>query len=325
MPKQVDKNGLTPDLITFKDSHLEKIIMEYTAESGVRNLERSIGSVCRTVAYDYAICKEPAKFEPVQVTTEIIEDALGLRKYEHQLQERITQPGVAIGLAYTAIGGSALLVETAMFPGTGQIKLTGKLGEVMRESVNTCISWIQYNSSYIGILNENSSARFQDSDIHLEQMKNKQIMVNTFKDIDLHVHFPAAATPKDGPSAGVTITVALVSLFTGQRVRSDVAMTGELSLQGLVLPIGGVKEKCMAAHRNGIKNILLPKQNKKDIGEIPKDLLAEMNLTFCGHVGEYLEHALEKKVDARFVKQTQDNFRRAKGSSLQIKEVEAKM
>lgn len=171
----------------------------------------------------------------------------------------------------------------------------------MRESVNTAISWIQYNSSFIGILEENSSSKFSDMDIHLEQIKNKQIMTDQFKDIDLHIHFPAAATPKDGPSAGVTITVALVSLFTGQRVRSDFAMTGELSLQGLVLPIGGVKEKCMAALRNNITNILLPKQNEKDIADIPKDLRDKLNIKFCTHISEYLEHALEKKVDRNFL------------------------
>ena len=167
------------------------------------------------------------------------------------------KPGVAIGLAYTSIGGSALLVETTKFPGNGQLKLTGKLGDVMRESINTSISWIQSNASKIGILTHPYlKLSVQDEDRQKE--KDNRIMQETFKNMDLHVHFPAAATPKDGPSAGVTITVALVSLFTGRRVRSDFAMTGEISLQGLSLPVGGIKEKCIAAHRNGIKNVILP-------------------------------------------------------------------
>lgn len=250
---------------------LEKIIMEYTAESGVRNLERSIGSVCRAVAYDYAVCPNTANFKSVKVSSALVEEALGTRKFDHHLNERIMRPGVAIGLAYTSIGGSALLVETTKYPGSGQLKLTGKLGEVMRESVNTSISWIQANASKIGILTyPMSKLTVTEAESSIE--RETKIMQSSFKNIDLHVHFPAAATPKDGPSAGVTITVALVSLFTSRRVRSDFAMTGEISLQGLALPVGGIKEKCMAAHRNGIKNVILPKQNEKDLKDLPDDL-----------------------------------------------------
>lgn len=187
-----------------------------------------------------------------------------------------------MGLAYTTIGGSALLVETTKYPGTGQLKLTGKLGDVMRESVNTSISWIQANASKIGILKPLNKISVSDADKSL--LKEQKMMHETFKSIDLHVHFPAAATPKDGPSAGVTITVALVSLFTARRVRSDFAMTGEISLQGLALPVGGIKEKCMAAHRNGITNVILPLQNKDDVKDIPEDLRKQIKIHFAERV-----------------------------------------
>lgn len=300
VPRQITNNGITPQTISFGDDKLNKIIMEYTAESGVRNLERAIGTVCRTVAYEYAISADQSKFQQIVVNDELIEEALGNIKYDHQLRERILKPGVAIGLAYTSIGGSALLVETTKFPGSGQLKLTGKLGEVMRESINTSISWIQTNASKIGILRPLNKMTVTEAESSIQ--RERKIMQETFKYIDLHVHFPAAATPKDGPSAGVTISVALVSLFTARRVRSDIAMTGEISLQGLVLPVGGIKEKCMAAHRNGIRNVILPDQNKKDINDIPDDLKKDMNFHFGSNVEQYLEIALEKKVDQEFLR-----------------------
>ena len=170
----------------------------------------------------------------------------------------------------------------------------------MRESVNTSISWIQANASKIGILKPLSQISVSDADKSL--LKEQRMMHETFKSIDLHVHFPAAATPKDGPSAGVTITVALVSLFTARRVRSDFAMTGEISLQGLALPVGGIKEKCMAAHRNGITNVILPIQNKDDVKDIPEDLRKQIKIHFAEKVEQYLELALEKEVDRKFLR-----------------------
>ena len=171
----------------------------------------------------------------------------------------------------------------------------------MRESVNTSISWIQSNASKIGIL-QLPLNKLSVADETKSLRKEQKIMQETFKNIDLHVHFPAAATPKDGPSAGVTITVALVSLFTARRVRSDIAMTGEISLQGLALPVGGIKEKCMAAHRNGIMNVILPLQNKQDVKDIPEDLRKQIKIHFAENINQYLELALETKVDKDFLK-----------------------
>lgn len=175
-------------------------------------------------------------------------------------------------MAYTEVGGRALLIETTKYPGTGQLNLTGKLGEVMKESVNTALSWIKTSAVRIGIYKSLKKFSVDVADDHNSRPRADRNAELIFKQFDLHVHFPAAAVPKDGPSAGVTITTALVSLLTNRRVKSDFAMTGEISLQGLVLPVGGIKEKCIAAHRNGIKNVILPEKNQKDADEIPKDV-----------------------------------------------------
>jgi ATP-dependent Lon protease len=193
----------------------------------------------------------------VDVNEKILEEALGNPKFEVTMSEKLTRPGVAIGLAYTSYGGRALLIETIRYPGSGQLVLTGKLGDVMKESVGTCLSWIKANSHKLGIISPPQSS--QAISVQSEQDSEPRVLAETyFRKFDIHVHFPAAAVPKDGPSAGVTITTALVSLLTNRRVRKDVAMTGEISLQGLVLPIGGVKDKCIAAHRNGMKTVILP-------------------------------------------------------------------
>ena len=219
------------------------------------------------VAYRFAISENPDEFEKITVDNAIIQEALGNKKIDSMLNERITKPGVAIGLAYTSVGGRCLLIETTKFPGTGQLTLTGQLGDVMKESIGTSLSWIKTNAIRLGLLPLQGSQSSKDI---VRVIKSDNEMANTRPDVDisrlmsrwdLHVHFPAAATPKDGPSAGVTITVALVSLFSGRRVKADYAMTGEISLQGLVMPVGGIKEKVMAAHRNGQKNVILPKKN----------------------------------------------------------------
>ena len=219
----------------------------------------------------------------------IIQEALGNKKVDTFLHERITKPGVAIGLAYTTVGGRCLLIETTKFPGSGQLTLTGQLGDVMKESIGTSLSWIKTNAFRMGLLPTKKNREVfhlieSDTDV-VARSGNKEVDLDRLMHKwDLHVHFPAASTPKDGPSAGVTITVALVSLFCGRRVKSDFAMTGEISLQGLVLPVGGIKEKVMAAHRNGLKNVILPKKNEEDLDDVPEDLRREITVHFVSTV-----------------------------------------
>lgn len=215
----------------------------------------------------------------------IIQEALGNKKVDTFLHERITKPGVAIGLAYTTVGGRCLLIETTKFPGSGQLTLTGQLGDVMKESIGTSLSWIKTNAFRMGLLPTKKNREVfhlieSDTDVVARSGHKEVDLDRLMHKWDLHVHFPAASTPKDGPSAGVTITVALVSLFCGRRVKSDFAMTGEISLQGLVLPVGGIKEKVMAAHRNGLKNVILPKKNEEDLDDVPEDLRREITVHF---------------------------------------------
>eukprot|EP00347_Sterkiella_histriomuscorum_P014802 403359469 len=314
IPKQIKENGITDQIIEYKEREIEKIITEFTMESGVRNLDRAIGSVCRQVAYQYAISKTPEVFSKITVDDALIKEALGNPKYDFSMEERITRPGIAIviltllylifqGLAYTEVGGRALLIETAKYPGTGQLNLTGKLGDVMKESVNTALSWIKTNAGRIGVYKSLKKLRVDVADDPNHLVKEDRNAELIFKQFDLHVHFPAAAVPKDGPSAGVTITTALVSLLTNRRVKSDFAMTGEISLQGLVLPVGGIKEKTIAAHRNGIKNVILPFKNKKDIDEIPTDVRKDIQIHFAHRIEEVLELALEKTIDHKYLKE----------------------
>lgn len=294
IPRQVRENGLTDDQISFKEREIKTLISGYTMESGVRNLERSIGSVCRIVAYRYAVSKDPEGFKQVQVDSQIIKEALGNQKVDTMLHQSITQPGIAIGLAYTPVGGQALLIETSKFSGSGQITLTGQLGAVMKESIVTGLSWIKTNASQLGLIKKS------DVKVMSEASEEGKELLKRF---DIHVHFPAASVPKDGPSAGVTITVALVSLFCGRRVKADFAMTGEMSLQGIVLPVGGIKEKCMAAHRNKIRNVILPQRNRDDAKEIPEDVRSELIIHYVEKIEEALVLALEDNVDPSLQKQ----------------------
>ena len=260
VPRQLEAHGLTKKHLRFTERALAKIITYYTREAGVRNLEREIGAVCRAVAKEVA----EGRTEPVTVRVKEVERYLGPPKFLPEVAERVKVPGVAVGLAWTPVGGEILFVEATRMKGTGRLILTGKLGEVMRESAETALSYLRSRAQELGI----------EEDL--------------FSKVDVHIHVPAGAIPKDGPSAGITMLSALVSLFTGRTVRHDVAMTGEITLRGLVLPVGGIKEKVLAAKRAGIKEVILPKRNEKDLLDVPKE--AREKLTF--HLVSRVEEAL---------------------------------
>jgi ATP-dependent Lon protease len=268
-PRQIEANGLRPAQIDFADPALRAIIEEYTREAGVRNLEREIGNVCRKVAREIAEGKDPKRKR--RISAKRARELLGRRKYFAEARRRTREPGVATGLAWTPTGGEVLFVEaTAMPGGKGGLTITGQLGDVMRESAQAAISFVRGNIAEVapdrppGWWGEN----------------------------DLHIHVPAGAVPKDGPSAGVAMVVALASLVRGKRVDSNVAMTGEITLTGQVLPVGGLKEKSLAAQRAGIKRMIVPARNEGDIAEIPKHELGELEFTYVEHVRDALDVAL---------------------------------
>jgi ATP-dependent Lon protease len=275
VPKQVVRNGITENNVIFKSAGMNKLILEYTREAGVRNLEREIAKVCRQVAAEVA--KEKDKEKPEHVIKVInahnLEEFSGPPKFDTEVDSRARNPGVATGMAWTAAGGDVLYIEASKMPGKGNIVLTGKLGEVMSESCKMAVSLIRSKAHAVGIAEDDKTKFLEDTDIH--------------------IHFPAGAVPKDGPSAGITISTALVSLFTGKKVRTDTAMTGETSLRGLVLPVGGIKEKVIAAHRMGIKRIILPPKNEKDMKDVPQKVKDEVEFFFPETVEEVFELALE--------------------------------
>ncbi len=266
LPKQIKANGLKEDEITIDDGALRRIVGEYTREAGVRNLEREIATVCRKVAKQIAEGEQG----PFHVTIAQIPEMLGRPRFLEEVVERIDRPGVVTGLVWTPVGGDIIFIEAAMTPSKqNRLILTGQLGDVMKESVQAALSYVRSNAPALGI------------------------DPNVFEDKDIHVHVPAGAVPKDGPSAGVTMTTAIASLATGRKARSDVAMTGEISLRGKVLPIGGLKEKVLAAHRAGIKTVILPKRNEPDLEDLPKDLRDEMRFLPVTDASEVLAAALE--------------------------------
>jgi ATP-dependent Lon protease len=265
IPRQIAENGLSENAIHFTDDAIREIIRSYTREAGVRLLEREIGAVCRGVATRVA----EGRTETVVIEPAAIPTYLGPQKFINEIALRTSLPGVATGLAWTPVGGDILFVEATRMPGDGKLILTGQLGDVMKESAQAALSLVKSQARAFGI----------DAEL--------------FKQNDLHVHIPAGAIPKDGPSAGVTLFVALVSLLAGRRVNKDVAMTGEISLRGLVLPVGGIKEKVLAAKRAGLSSVLLPDLNRKDLEEIPAPARGGMHFEFLTTVDDALRLALE--------------------------------
>ena len=266
LPKQLEEHGLDDKVLDVRDSAIEEIIDHYTREAGVRELERQIAAVVRGMAVKVA---EGETNHRVVDNEDDVQEFLGPPKYTSEVAERTSETGVATGLAWTRVGGEILFIEVTRMYGTGKLQLTGQLGDVMKESAHAALSFVRSNSHKFGI------------------------PLDFLEKSDLHIHIPAGAMPKDGPSAGVTMFTALVSLLTGINVRHDVAMTGEITLRGRVLPVGGIKEKVLAAHRAGIKRIVLPERNRVDLEEVPKEILEELEFIFVSRMESVLEYALE--------------------------------
>lgn len=279
IPKQLEAHGIDEDNLEIEDDALDIVIRNHTREAGVRNLERRVADVCRGVAVQVAEAmgdaddgEEPEEVS-VTVTKENLDDFLGPEKYQYEVAQRVSQPGVATGLAWTAAGGDILFIEATKMQGKGELVLTGQLGDVMKESVRAALSYIRSHVEDFGI--------------------DPQFM----RKHDIHLHVPAGAIPKDGPSAGITMFIALLSLLTGIKTRSDVAMTGEITLRGNVLPVGGIKEKVLAAHRSGITRVILPERNRKDLIDVSEEVKEEMEFHFAEHVSVLPKLVLEEEID----------------------------
>jgi ATP-dependent Lon protease len=273
IPRQVQEHGLKPDQVHIEDAALRRIVSEYTREAGVRSLERQIGAVARKIAARVATLDEgaspDAKRAPQVVTVDRVPDFLGPPRFHEEVAFRVSRPGVATGVAWTETGGEVLFVEASLLPsGHHDVILTGQLGSVMQESARAAVSHIRATAKDLGV-----SPEFLDKS-------------------DLHVHVPAGAIPKDGPSAGVTMATAIVSALRNQTVREDVAMTGEITLSGLVLPVGGIREKALAARRHGIKTFVLPRMNEPDLAELPEEVKKDMQFVPASTLEEVLEVAL---------------------------------
>ena len=267
LPKQILENGLSVKQIQFRKTAAELIIQQYTREAGVRNLEREVAKICRKVATKLVMNSTHMK---ITVTPNRIREFLGIRKFKHGKVEEHNEIGITSGLAWTEAGGELLTTEVTIMKGSGRVHLTGKLGEVMKESAQAALSYVRTNANQLGIYS------------------------SVFKETDIHVHVPEGAVPKDGPSAGVTITTALVSAFTRIPVRREVAMTGEMTLRGKVLPIGGLKEKLLAAKRGMMVTVLIPAKNKKDLTEIPDEIKNQLKILSVEKIDKILETALER-------------------------------
>jgi ATP-dependent Lon protease len=266
VPKQLKEHGLEDEHCEIGDSAVFEIIDSYTREAGVRNLEREIGSICRGVAVKVAEGTAGGKLD---IEKEQVPDYLGPTKFVSEVADRTADPGVATGLAWTSVGGDILFIEATRMPGKGKLTLTGQLGDVMKESVTAALSFIRSRAPQLGLETG-----------------------NLVENMDIHVHVPAGGIPKDGPSAGVTMYTALVSLLIGTPVRADVAMTGEITLRGNVLQVGGIKEKLLAAHRAGIKRVIIPERNVKDLVDVPDEVKDEIEIHPVKRMDEVLLLAL---------------------------------
>jgi ATP-dependent Lon protease len=264
-PKAVEGAGLTKENITFLDEAFQTVVQRYTREAGVRNLEREISSICRKIARK--VVTEGRSFSE-EISAAKVTEYLGVPRFRPTMAEEKNEVGVATGLAWTEVGGEILVIEATLMPGKGKLTLTGKLGDVMQESAQAAMSYVRSKADEF------------------------RLPKNFSRTMDVHVHIPEGAIPKDGPSAGITLATTLVSALSGIAVRKDVAMTGEITLRGKVLPIGGVKEKVLGAHRAGLKTIILPRDNEKDLADIPKNVLDTLDIYMVDVMDEVLKIAL---------------------------------
>jgi ATP-dependent Lon protease len=269
IPKEVTRHGLDENKIAFADQAVEDLIRHYTKEAGVRNLEREVGAVSRKVARKWA--KKNEDKSKVVVNSKKLVDLLGPHKYRYQKTEENSEVGLVNGLAYTETGGDMLTIEVLQLPGKGKLTVTGKLGDVMQESAQAAMSYVRSRAKLLGLASD------------------------FYEKVDLHIHVPEGAIPKDGPSAGITMATALVSCLTGKPVSKDVAMTGEITLRGNVLPIGGLKEKIFAAYRGGVKKIIIPQENGKDLRDIPKNILKNIKVVEVTHADQVLREAIDSE------------------------------
>lgn len=269
LKKEFERNGITKKMLTIQDGALKNIITYYTKEAGVRELERKIGDICRKSAKEILEAREAGKEEEkIKVTVSNLDKYLGNRKYSISKSNKEPQVGIVRGLAWTSVGGDTLQIEVNVMPGKGEVELTGQMGDVMKESAMIGISYVRSAG------------------------KENHILPEVFKENDFHIHIPEGAVPKDGPSAGITMATAMFSAITGQKVRSDIAMTGEITLRGRVLPVGGLKEKILAARMAGMKEVLVPLDNRKDIEEISQEIKEGLTITYVKDMKEVLKHAL---------------------------------
>jgi ATP-dependent Lon protease len=271
IPKQMEENGLKENHVEFNREGILEIIRSYTREAGVRTLERTVAKVCRKAVT--SIVKEKPE-DPIVMNPEKVIEYLGVKPYKYGEIDTVNEVGIVNGLAWTSFGGEVLTIEVNTMKGNGKILLTGKLGDVMKESAQAALSYVRSNANALGIYSK------------------------VFSDLDIHVHVPEGATPKDGPSAGVAMTAALVSALTGIPIRKDIALTGEITLRGKILPIGGLKEKMLAAKRAVIPNIIIPEDNEKDLEDVPEEIKSGLEVHHKKYVGDVIDLLLERKPQA---------------------------